>query len=276
LRGHSGIELVKKNERSVLRLTLACEQVDLWRFRDKVVQAKGMPAHRKVHLLHEAVELWAGPALVGLDPRWVGPEMARLRAEGRAAFLELARLCAEQEDLDQAIEHTARADLLFPDDHEIWSGLWRLLSRDGRSQAIIDDLHRREDVAGGAGSLPAAVRAEAKSLVAEARLKSKTQHVGLPYQLPPAAANLHGRDADLAVLDRLTDPASGVRAITICGLGGLGKTALAVNWAHAATGHFLDAVLFADLRGFSAVGSAESADVLRKQTAITVSEYGEG
>ncbi|WP_201771916.1 NB-ARC domain-containing protein [Kutzneria albida] len=263
LRACAGVEVVKKNERSVLRLALKREEVDLWRFRDKVVGVKGLLAHQKLPLLFAAAELWQGPPLANLEPRWVSRETVELRAEGRRAFLELIRLCAEQEGEEQAAAHAERADELFVDDDEIRSALWHMWSRCGQAQAIIDDLRRREEAPRESGPLHAALRVEAKSLVAEARLVSKAVPAGSPHQLPPVRAELRDRDFELAVLGELTAPDSEVRVVTVYGLGGMGKTELAVNWAHGVVEHFPDGVLFADLRGFSPTGPVEPAAVLK-------------
>lgn len=79
-----------------------------------------------------------------------------------------------------------------------------------------------------------------------------------PAQLP---ADLHvftGRAAALDALDAATAP-----VVTISGVAGVGKTALAVHWAHRAAGRFPDGQLYADLRGFDRDEPADPADVVR-------------
>jgi DNA-binding SARP family transcriptional activator/tetratricopeptide (TPR) repeat protein len=68
-------------------------------------------------------------------------------------------------------------------------------------------------------------------------------------QLPATARQFLGRDTELARLDTLVLDAPSVTVIT--GTAGIGKTALAVNWARRATGAFPDGQLFVDLRGFA-------------------------
>jgi hypothetical protein len=56
-------------------------------------------------------------------------------------------------------------------------------------------------------------------------------------QLPPLAAGFTGREAELAQVAGLLDPADGTAAVVVsavAGLAGVGKTALAVHAAHAA------------------------------------------
>lgn len=77
-----------------------------------------------------------------------------------------------------------------------------------------------------------------------------------PRQLPPAP-RITGRDAALAELDALCREANGGPAVAlITGTAGVGKTALALAWAHAARGGHQDGQLYADLRAPSGDGPA--------------------
>jgi hypothetical protein len=74
-------------------------------------------------------------------------------------------------------------------------------------------------------------------------------------QLPARLPGLAGRDAELAVLASLLDPAGtgDARAVSVlAGAPGVGKTTLAVQAAHAAVecGWFRGGALFVDLRGY--------------------------
>ncbi|MFB9931130.1 NB-ARC domain-containing protein [Amycolatopsis halotolerans] len=80
-----------------------------------------------------------------------------------------------------------------------------------------------------------------------------------PVQLPPAPPVLLGRTAELARLDEIrlrSDPAPSVVVLT--GVGGIGKTALALHWLHQHRAQFPDGILCAR---FSSEGTetAESA-----------------
>ncbi len=78
-----------------------------------------------------------------------------------------------------------------------------------------------------------------------------------PNQLPPPV-RLTGRAGDLADLDAARES----RLVLITGQPGVGKTALAVTWAHAIRGNHPDGALFADLHGYAADGPASVSDVL--------------
>jgi tetratricopeptide (TPR) repeat protein len=119
-------------------------------------------------------------------------------------------------------------------------------------------LHAVDD-ARSAGRLAAASRAEA------GRRRSKPSVV--PRQLPAAPRYFAGRAEALAALDRLADEAAGPgRAVVIsaiAGTAGIGKTALAVYWAHRVADRFPDGQLYVNLRGFGPGEPLGPADALR-------------
>ncbi|MFJ8622603.1 ATP-binding protein [Kitasatospora sp. NPDC093550] len=89
----------------------------------------------------------------------------------------------------------------------------------------------------------------------------------VPRQLPMAVRHFTGRTAELRTLDGLlSDRAPGCGAVVIsaiAGTAGVGKTSLAVHFAHRVADRFPDGQLFANLRGFdpdrTPVGAADVA-----------------
>jgi tetratricopeptide (TPR) repeat protein/transcriptional regulator with XRE-family HTH domain len=75
----------------------------------------------------------------------------------------------------------------------------------------------------------------------------------VPRQLPSGVRGFTGRVAELAALDELLlGPRSTTAAVisAVSGTAGVGKTALAVHWAHRAAGRFPDGQLYVNLRGY--------------------------
>lgn len=75
----------------------------------------------------------------------------------------------------------------------------------------------------------------------------------VPRQLPAAISGFTGRNADLTRLNQLLASSSFTPAVVISAIGGtagVGKTALAVTWAHSVRSHFPDGQLYVNLRGY--------------------------
>jgi tetratricopeptide (TPR) repeat protein len=107
------------------------------------------------------------------------------------------------------------------------------------------------------------------------RLPAAADRIGLagpraaevPRQLPAAVACFTGRDAELAALTGLLEAGMGGRgpAVVISVIGGtagVGKTALAVWWAHQVADRFPDGQLYVNLRGYDPGKPMPAADAL--------------
>ncbi len=89
----------------------------------------------------------------------------------------------------------------------------------------------------------------------------------VPWQLPAAVGCFTGRDTELAALTGLLDAHPGARppAMVISAIGGtagVGKTALAVHWAHRVAERFPDGQLYVNLRGYDPGEPVPAADAL--------------
>lgn len=86
----------------------------------------------------------------------------------------------------------------------------------------------------------------------------------VPDALPATIRGFVGRTAELAELDRSLAPCgeTGLPILAVSGPPGVGKTALAVRWAHRVRDRFPDGCLYVDLRGYSPDRPVEAGEAL--------------
>ncbi|MFF0329683.1 BTAD domain-containing putative transcriptional regulator [Nonomuraea angiospora] len=103
--------------------------------------------------------------------------------------------------------------------------------------------------------------------------------VARPAQLPADPPVFEGRHAELAQLPEPEEDQAGAGAVevrVICGMGGIGKTTLAVRWAHQVAHHYADGQLFLNLRGFHpgdrAMSAGEALDALLAGLGVAAEE----
>ncbi|GAB3950114.1 XRE family transcriptional regulator [Kribbella albertanoniae] len=123
-------------------------------------------------------------------------------------------------------------------------------------------------------------KAEAAEFLAVARGKSQTAEaeepdvsgsdaLPMPWQLPPAVSDFTGRTAQIeAILDvlRVQDgvPSTTVGLVAVTGMGGIGKTTLAVQAAHKLVDSYPDGHLYLNLRGYGPGKPVSTTDALRQ------------
>jgi DNA-binding SARP family transcriptional activator/tetratricopeptide (TPR) repeat protein len=264
-------------------LTLPPGALDLAEFERELARARTERAAGQLpeaaDALHSALGLWRGPVCDGLSSPFLDAQADRL-AESRVSVLEErieldlatgghAELVAELRDL--VAQHPLRERL---------RGLLMLaLYRAGRPadaltafrdarryladelgvepSAPLQELHQQILAADPAltavGATPATARTDADMKI--------TLRRPAPAQLPHQIPDFTGRDAELGRLDALVHQRSGgtgnaVVITVVTGTAGVGKSALAVYWAHRVRDLFPDGQLYVNLRGF---GPAESA-----------------
>lgn len=89
----------------------------------------------------------------------------------------------------------------------------------------------------------------------------------IPHQLPPRIADFHGRADALSRLNAEVErclPVGDPAVVIMSGMGGVGKTSLAVHWLHTIADRFPDGQLYANLRGFSDGPTATASQVLEQ------------
>ncbi|MEU6248693.1 tetratricopeptide repeat protein [Glycomyces sp. NPDC047010] len=85
----------------------------------------------------------------------------------------------------------------------------------------------------------------------------------VPRQLPGPPHAFTGRERELHLIDEHLQAAS-PRSVVLAGPAGIGKTALALHWAHRSLDAFPDGQLYVDLRGFSGTDPLAPGPVLHR------------
>ena len=143
---------------------------------------------------------------------------------------------------------------------------WRLLQAvdssrtDERLAAAsrIEQQQRRRRGMDSSGASPAVIVVENEKGTAGVDVST------VPRQLPVPPQHFVGRRSQLASLTALAHAPHNARAVAIAaivGTAGIGKTALAVHWAHSVADQFPDGQLYVNLRGFDPAGTPVSPSV---------------
>ncbi|MET0491635.1 MAG: BTAD domain-containing putative transcriptional regulator [Actinoplanes sp.] len=241
-------------------------QVDLHQLRGLAERARTVqddPAVR-VALLRQAVALWRGEPLAGLTGDWVG----RVRSAWQHERLDVvaAWAAAELELGNPAPVLSALADLA--EEHPLVEPVAavhiRALHAVGRTAEAIDRFMRiRDRLSDELGIAPGAELRRAHQIVVRETPSTRTaaapERPTVRVHLPFDVHGFVGRRAELTTLD------SPAPIAVVRGPAGVGKTALAVHWAHRAAARFLDGRLYLNLRGFDPVEQAvDPAAALRR------------
>ncbi|MBK0865660.1 tetratricopeptide repeat protein [Saccharopolyspora sp. HNM0986] len=242
------------------------DRIDAHRARTLVNQAHGLEPANRAKLLNEALDLWRGPVLsdVGAERlhQMVGPNLDELRLlaleERISADLELGkhhRLVVELANLVD--EHPLRERLTYL----LMLAAYRAGNR-AEAQASYHALRQR--LSGELGIDPGP---EVRTLYERLLRDDETLLGGVrpstgrdsapirpvPAELPPAVAGFVGRESELGVLDRMLaerDRGGATMLGVLTGTAGVGKSAVAITWAHRVAGSFPEGQLYASLRGF--------------------------
>jgi DNA-binding SARP family transcriptional activator/Tfp pilus assembly protein PilF len=274
------------------------EQVDLHRFRRLVAEAGAAAGEdeRAAVLLRGALGLWRGPSLAGLDSPWLAGMRDTLEMERVAAVLDLGDIALRQGQHGALASELAREAEAYLADERLIGQLMLALYRSGRQAEALRWFERtRQRLAEELGADPGPPLRElhqrilrgdpslAASRAAGHRTAPATGTDGpAPRELPADVTAFTGRAAELAELDQLlatsgaraaetgnpagadARPGKGAAAVisAVSGTAGVGKTALAVHWAHRAARHFPDGQLYVNLRGYDPGQPLTASDAL--------------
>ncbi|HZM78799.1 MAG TPA: BTAD domain-containing putative transcriptional regulator [Candidatus Limnocylindrales bacterium] len=232
------------------------EVIDAFRFEDHVLAARrhlgaGEQA-AAITRLRSALELWLDEALADAAPAgWAEAEVARLHEAKLNATEDLWEAELASGHYAAAVGELSRLVAAYPLRERLVGLNMLALYRCGRHAEALDAYQRlRTHLADELGVDP--------SPELQRRFTAMLRHdpslgvagaSSVPAQLPATVGHFTGRTEALSKLDALGQPGSEHRFAVISGQAGIGKTALAVAWAHRVASRFTAGQLVIDLRG---------------------------
>jgi DNA-binding SARP family transcriptional activator/tetratricopeptide (TPR) repeat protein len=233
------------------------EQVDVHRFMAEVTRARAIadPAAR-AEALAAALRLWRGPLLAGVADdelrHQLGAGLEEIRLSATEACFEAQLQAGEHLDVVGPLtEHVAQ----YPTRERPAGLLMLALHRSGRSADAVEVYRQfRGTLVSELGLDPGPelqqlhrqILGNDSALAAPARATTPSRRRFLPRDIP----DFTGRAAGLATLDRFAEDQTTVVISAIAGLGGVGKTALAIRWARTVAPRFPDGQFYLNLRGY--------------------------
>jgi DNA-binding SARP family transcriptional activator len=253
------------------RLRVDRDLVDVHRFRSLVQSAHSATDHEDAAaLLGQALVLWRGPALADVPATTVVETIRAGLAEEQLSAVQdrFQHLLAAGHDAEAAAEIPLLLGR-YPLAERLAGMLmlaWYRRGRQADALQVFRDLRAR--LAGELGIEPGAElqRLHQQILTGDPALgaaQNPYQWAEVPAitnleparQLPAPPALFTGRDAELRSLTRWLDEGTAAEepiTLAISGAPGIGKTALALRWAHQVQQRFPDGQVYLNLRGFDA------------------------
>jgi DNA-binding SARP family transcriptional activator len=244
-------------------------QLDFQRFGEMVAAARAARAERNLDLAvanyRDALRLWRGPALDGIDSQLVRAAASRLdeqriaTTEDRISLeLDLGRHYELVTELTELVEE-------LPLRERLRGQLMLALYRCGRTAEALQVYRQaRHIMVAELGIEPSErlrklehdILTSAPVLAPPAEpTRMQAPHKQVPNLLPTDIADFTGRAEQLAQIRQdliraaAQDARSAVPVTVIVGKGGVGKTCVAVRASHDVATHYPDGQLFADLHG---------------------------
>jgi DNA-binding SARP family transcriptional activator/DNA-binding XRE family transcriptional regulator len=246
-------------------------ELDLVEFDDRVAQAHRLRRDGDPDTAEKefaaALGLWRGRVLADLPDRLrTSPTSTALTTRRLSAALAHADVACDLGRYDQAVTSLRALADAEPLHEGLHARLMLALTGSGNQSAALllfqeirDRLDEELGVVPGA-ELQQAHQDVLRQDVRPARTRATTP---IPRQLPPRPRWFTGRERELAALDTAVDTGAGGAVVisALAGSGGIGKTWLALHWAHRNADRFPDGQLFVDLRGFAPDGQPLPATV---------------
>ncbi len=217
--------------------------------------------------LESALALWRGPVLGGTGGAIIDAASTVLEERRLAAVEQLMELRLAGGEASELVGDLRRLAAAHPLREVLRGQLMRALFRAGRQAEALDEYARvRRTLSDELGIDPGAELAQLHeamlrndpSLAAPKPVRPAVPFADVPipvasFTLPYDLRDFTGRKTELASLLRYAEQSSahGPRIVAIDGMGGSGKTSLAVHAAHLLAERYPDAQLYLDLRGFS-------------------------
>jgi DNA-binding SARP family transcriptional activator len=251
------------------RLDLTAAELDSLEFARLADEARNAAAAGKpaaaCRLYEQALHLWRGEPLADVLILHGHPAVTALAQQRAAVTLEHAAAAAAAGCPERAVTQLRELTAREPLDERAHARLMLTLAACGQQAAalsVFDRLRRRLDEE--LGISPSAELAQVHlhilrgQIAAAGGRPAEASRVStpdlVPRLLPASTAHFTGRASELSMLTGLLEQATAAPGTaTICaisGMGGVGKTALALRWAHQVTGAFPHGQLYVNLRGF--------------------------
>ena len=260
-------------------LDIDADRVDVHRFRGLVARAGEAVCgdEQRLGLLAEAIGLWRGEPLAGVPGDWAERTRHSWRRQRVDAVVALAHARLRTGNPAAVLEPVGELLGEHPLAEPLAVVLMRALAATGRAPDALDCyLSLRRRLAEELGTDPgpelravhqAILRGELDRVLVTDESAAVVSPRVVPAQLPADVSAFTGRQEELTELDSLladltADSATAVVISAVSGTAGVGKTALAVHWAHRVRDRFPDGQLYVNLRGYDPERPMTAADAL--------------